>query len=71
MLAKLDAYDYELYPGKIRVRINGPNDADICDIMSEISRARGRIYIEGRRYKYLNNYNIEAYHMDLDVKEIS
>lgn len=73
-VAKLDAYDYSLFPGVIRIGLNGTNDPDLVDIMSEISRANGKIYIEGLRYTYMNNYRIfnrglGAY-VELDVAEM-
>lgn len=57
-VAKLDAYDYSLLPGIIRIRVSATNDPDLTDIMSEIRRADGKIYIEGLRYTYLNDYKI-------------
>lgn len=58
MLAKLDAYDYAILPGIIRIRLNGTNDPDIVDIMSEVYNTDGLIYLEGYRYNYLDNYRI-------------
>lgn len=55
---KLDRYDYELLPGIIRINLSGTNDPDLVDIMSEINRSDGRIYIEGRRFKYSDDYQI-------------
>lgn len=71
MLAKLDAYNYELFPGVIRINVNGTNDPDIVDIMSEITRSRGNIYVEGNRYSYLDNYRLNASFMELDVEQVS
>lgn len=73
-LAKLDAYDYSLEPGVIRIQLTGTNDPDLVDIMSEINRAHGKIYIEGLRYTYMNNYRIfnrglSAF-VELDVAEM-
>lgn len=61
MLAKLDSYDYMVLPGIIRIRLTATNDPDIVDIMSEINRNDGLIYLEGDRYSYLNDYNIYKY----------
>lgn len=55
---KLDRYDYSFLPGIIRIQLSGTNDPDLVDIMSEIDRSDGRIYIEGRRFSYLNHYEI-------------
>jgi hypothetical protein len=69
MVAKLDAYNYELLPGAIRIHINGTNDPDVCDIMSEVHRSNGNIYVEGFRFLYLNNYRLTPSYMELDVEE--
>lgn len=69
-VTKLDTYDYDILPGVIRVHINGKNDPDIVDIMSEIERSDGRIYVEGYRYSYLNSYRILPEYMELDVVEV-
>lgn len=68
MFAKLDAYDYDILPGVIRIRINGTNDPDIVDIMTEIERSNGNIYVEGYRYSYLD-YRLCSQYMELDVVE--
>jgi hypothetical protein len=70
-LAKLDNYDYELLPGVIRISINGTTDPDIVDIMSEIQATDGRIYVEGYRYVYLDNYRLCSEYMELDVVEVA
>lgn len=74
-VTKLDAYDYVILPGVIRIRLVATNDPDVVDIMSEINRSNGNIYIEGYRYSYLNNYRLfprdnEAF-IELDVVEVS
>lgn len=74
-LAKLDAYDYMLLPGVIRIHVSGTRDPDLVDILSEINRYEGRIYVEGQRFKYLDNYRLvgdsgDAY-MELDVIEVA
>jgi hypothetical protein len=73
-LAKLDAYDYTILPGVIRIAITSTNDPDLVDILSEISRFDGRIYVEGCRYSYLDNYRLytvdgESF-IELDVVEV-
>lgn len=55
---KLDSYDYELFPGVISIKLTATNDPDLVDIMSEISRSNGHIYVEGRYYLYSNKYAI-------------
>ena len=55
---KLDRYEYTIMPGVIRIMLCGTNDPDLVDIMSEIDRSDGRIYVEGRRFEYLDNYEI-------------
>lgn len=72
-LTKLDRYDYDIFSGTIRIKLCGTNDPDLVDIMSEISRSKGRIYLEGKHFLYLNNYNINSANgetfIDLYVKE--
>lgn len=55
---KLDRYDYTLSPGVIRISLSGINDPDLVDIMSEVNMTEGRIYVEGQRFKYLDDYQI-------------
>jgi hypothetical protein len=74
-MTKLDAYDYIILPGVIRIRLMGTNDPDIVDIMSELNRSSGSIYIEGHRFSYLNSYRLfadgdEAF-IELDVMEVA
>lgn len=74
-LAKLDAYDYSLDEGVIRIRLSGTNDPSLVDIMSEINQAENRIYIEGLRFIYkgkhriFNRGGIETY-VELEVSEM-
>lgn len=74
-LAKLDAYDYTLDEGVIRIRLNSATDPSLVDIMSEINQAENRIYVEGLRFIYkgthriLNRGGIEIY-VELDVSEM-
>lgn len=71
---KLDRYDYDILSDTIRIKLCGMNDPDLVDIMSEINRSNGQIYVEGRRFQYLDNYNIDGNHnhpfIDLRVKEL-
>jgi len=73
-MTKLDAYNYEIIPGIIRIHIDGTTDPDLVDIFSEIDTSEGRIYVEGRRYLYLGNYHIQPYngkaYVDLDVVQV-
>lgn len=55
---KLDRYDCTLLPGIIQIGLSGTNDPDLVDIMSEIDRSDGRIYLDGQRFTYLDNYQI-------------
>jgi hypothetical protein len=57
-LTKLDMYDYVLLPGVIRISINGTNDPILVDVLSDINRSNGKIYIEGYYYDYLDKYDI-------------
>lgn len=72
-LTKLDAYPYEILPGIIRIYIDGTNDPDMVDILSEINRTDGQIYVEGSYYSYLDECSVfsdgrEAY-LELKVAE--
>ena len=70
---KLDRYNCEVLPGIISVKLCGTNDPDLVDIMSEIDRSGGKIYLDGKRYEYLNNYKIGGIgrdsYIDLYVKQ--
>lgn len=74
MLAKLDIYDYEILDNVIRIRMNGTNDSTMVDILSEIDRYRGRVYVEGQYFTYLDSeVTVEglgrsAVYLDLHVK---
>jgi hypothetical protein len=72
-ITKLDNYDYDISPGVIRIKLTSTNDPDLVDILSEINRSNGRIYVDGFRYLYSNNYRLfakgsEAF-IELDVVE--
>lgn len=56
---KLDVYDYSILPGIIRIQITGGNDPSLVDILSELTWTDGRIYVEGMRFQYLDEYHIE------------
>lgn len=70
-ISKLDTYDYIILPGVIRIRVEGTNDPALVDILSEISNANSRIYVEGCYYEYLNSYRLfyesKTPYMELDV----
>lgn len=71
MLVKLDAYDYMILPGIIRIRLDCSNDPISVDILSELSRTDNKIYVEGYYYSYLDNYRVYSDNgdsfMELDV----
>lgn len=73
-VTKLDAYDYEIDPGVIRIRLAGTTDPDLVDIMSEVDRSNGNIYIDGFRYSYLDSYRLftkeDGTFIELDVVEL-
>lgn len=74
-LAKLDGYNYLMLPGVIRITIDGVKDPDLVDIMSEIQRADNNIYVEGRYYRYLDEYHINTTgntqpYLELQVEEL-
>jgi hypothetical protein len=73
-MAKLDAYNYSLLNGIIRITVSGTTDPDLVDIMSEIERANNKIHIEGIYYTYLGTYRVfnrgtHAY-LELDVSKM-
>ena len=49
-LAKLDCYPYHILPGIISIELERSNDPIQVDILSEIDRANGRIYLDGNYY---------------------
>lgn len=56
-LTKLDTYEYRLLPGVIQIAIEGTNDPIIVDILSEIDRSNGRVYVEGQ-YFIMTGYEL-------------
>lgn len=53
--AKLDIYDYKILPGLIQIELDGNNDPTMVDILSEIDRVNGHIYVEGMYFIMTNN----------------
>lgn len=51
-LTKVDAYDYTLIPGVVQVYLEGTNDPTLVDILSELDRSNGRLYVEGQYFLY-------------------
>lgn len=70
-LTKLDNYEYTMLPGIIRISIDGANDPDLVDILSEISRSDGNIYLDGMYFKYLDRHEVTDTHIDLYVTDSS
>lgn len=74
MMTKLDRYDYDISFNVIRINLTGTNDPDLVDIMSEINRSNGRIYVEGRQFDYVDYHigtdNQGRAFIDLDVREV-
>lgn len=71
---KLDVYDYVILPGTIRIGIADGNDPVLVDILSELTMTSGRVYVEGMRFQYLDQYHIEIKEgesfIDLSVERI-
>ena len=71
---KLDRYNCKVLPGVISIALIGRNDPDLVDIMSEINRSEGKIYLDGKRYMYMDKYEIGGRgrnsFLDLYVREI-
>lgn len=73
-LTKLDTYDVIVLPGLIRVELEGRNDAQATDILSEISRTDNMLYLNSHYYEFLGHSEIveeeEGYvFLDLHVVE--
>jgi len=72
-LAKLDNYRYDFLGPNISILLDSSSDPDLADIMSEINRSKGRIYVEGRYYTYLNRYKLNTIdgntYLELTVEE--
>lgn len=49
-LTKLDTYDYEVGDRYINIRIDDFSDPTIVDILSELDRSNGRVYVEGEYF---------------------
>lgn len=58
-LAKLDAYPYFILPGVIQIEVASTNDPTLVDILSEVERANGKIYVEGY-YFLMAGYDIHT-----------
>ena len=56
-MAKIDCYDYFILPGVIQIAVRGTNDPILVDILSEVERANGRIYVEGHHF-IMQGYDI-------------
>jgi hypothetical protein len=57
-MEKLDAYEYTILPGIIRIHVQSTTDPELVDILSGIERANGQIYVDGFYYQYLDRYEI-------------
>lgn len=72
-LAKLDSYDYFILPSVIQIMVDGNTDPALVDILSEVERANGNIFCEGR-YFLMAGYEIhhsnELTYLDLKVTEL-
>lgn len=56
-LAKLDNYDYYFLPGVVQITMDSSSDPILVDILSEIDRSNGKVYVEGR-YFMMSGYDI-------------
>ena len=72
VLTKLDTYDYVALPGVIQVSLTGTNDPILVDILSELDKSNGKIYVEGCYYLFLGYeiHNVQGHTvLDLQVVE--
>ncbi len=49
-LAKLDCYYYYVLPGVIQIELSATNDPTLVDILSDVERANGNLYLDGTYY---------------------
>lgn len=72
VLTKLDMYDYFILPGVVQVSLTGTNDPILVDILSELDKSNGRLYVEGHYFLFIG-YNIhttdDKTYLDLQVVE--
>ena len=69
-LAKLDSYPYYILPGIISIELERSNDPIQVDILSEIDRSNGRIYLDGNYYITTGNECVNVrgkWYLDLKV----
>lgn len=59
-LTKLDTYESYPLPGLIKVRLEGTNDAQAADILSELSRTNNMLYLDGEYYEFLGESIMES-----------
>lgn len=62
-LAKLDRYDYTILPGCVQIMLDSTNDPIQVDILSEIDRANGNVYVDGQ-YFMTTGYDV---HLDREM----
>jgi hypothetical protein len=54
--ARLDSYDYRLVnPNLIHIYVESVSDVTIADIVTDINSHYGKIYLEGRYYKFISS----------------
>lgn len=76
-LTKLDNYEYMVLPGVILIKMDSTIDPSLVDILSEIDRSKGIVYLDGTYYEHINDehggYEIikgEQVWLELKVVEI-
>lgn len=60
MLTKLDSYDYYLLPGVVQIELASTKDPTLVDILSELDKTNGRMYVEGHYYILVGHEVIKA-----------
>ena len=69
-LTKLDSYDYDILPGIVSIKVDSTTDSIMVDILSELDKSNGRMYVEGCYYLF-TGYEIVslngAIYLDLKV----
>lgn len=70
-LTKLDAYEASALPGIITIKLEGANDAQAGDVLSELSRTDNMIFLDGSYYEFLGNsrtiHGSENIYLELEV----
>lgn len=65
-ITKIDSYDFRIVDDGIEISIDGTNDPTLVDILSELDRTNGRLYVDGEHYLF-TGYNMDSEYLYLFV----